>query len=90
MKKNKKGHFVGFHQVHTDYNSVGNQRTMVMTGCDGTNHAVWIATEFLDEDGSVYDAEDHGTKITCKCTGSCKNKRFVGGFIHHEKRKLSL
>jgi hypothetical protein len=63
------------------------KRKMFAYGCDGKNHAVWTATEWLDENGETTYAEDHGCRVICKCTGKCKGKFLTenrepkGGFL---------
>jgi len=75
--------FVGF---SVRYGAVTKNRTrqMVMFGCDGTNHATWTATEWLDDSFTTTYATDQGVKVIGKCTGSCKGKRSIGRFLGDE------
>lgn len=63
------------------------KRKMFAYGCNGKHHAVWTATEWLDEGGDTTFAEDHGCRVICKCTGKCKGKfltengKSKGGFL---------
>jgi hypothetical protein len=63
------------------------KRKMFAYGCDGKHHAVWTATEWLDENGDTTYAEDHGIRVICKCNGRCKDKfltkdgKSKGGFL---------
>ncbi len=84
-----KHHFTGF-SVHHLAMSKNGTRKMKMYGCDDRNHAVWTATEWLDADGKVTYAEDHGVEVIGKCTGTCKGKTSVGGFIHVTSFKLQV
>lgn len=77
----KLNEFKGF-AVRYMAKSNDNKRRMIMYGCDGTNHAIWTATEHLNSKGITIFAEDHGMKVICKCTGRCKNKLMKrGGFL---------
>lgn len=64
--------------------SKNNTRRIFMYGCDGTDHALWVCTEYLDDNLVTTFAKDEGDKIICKCNGSCKGKLSFGGFLSSE------
>lgn len=79
FKEKELNRFEGF-SVRYGAMSKNKARMMTMYGCDGTNHAIWKATEWLNSVGEAGYAVDHGVKVIGKCTGTCKGKGFCGGF----------
>lgn len=70
--------------------SLDNKRKMFMYGCDGTEHGIWTGTEKLNEHGDTIYAWDHGVKIIGKCTGSCKGKNPIGGFLGNDHPSIKI
>ncbi|RLC16442.1 MAG: hypothetical protein DRI24_08355 [Deltaproteobacteria bacterium] len=83
IEENDRYNFRGF-SIRYGALSKDNTRRTFMYGCDGTDHALSVTDEFLNEDGTTDYAEHIGDKIICKCNGSCKDKPSVGGFLSSE------